>query len=134
MIIERFTQKYQVHIVEVYKKGKTGKLTVDNIRLVLDNVGNMFNGEYNTGNVLCSIQRPQYDKSHPMASGYCGVTNLPMVKRPEFIGDLDVIAENVVLGSQHFKIRNYNYYLQNINSPEVQQVLQDIIKEVECFS
>ena len=42
----RFGKTYELTIVGVYKKGKKGKLSTENIRLVLDNYECLFNNAY----------------------------------------------------------------------------------------
>ena len=76
---------------------------------------------------------PKWDKSSPMYHGNCGVSHIPMKDRPEFIGDLDVITFNVDNKAEHIKVKNYNYYRLDLNSVEVQKVLQELVDEFECF-
>ena len=85
-------------------------------------------------NLFCLPTKPEYDKSSPMYNGTCLMSNLPMKLRPEFIGDLDIITINVDNEQSHFKSKAYNYYKEDINSPEVQKVIEQMIESIECFS
>jgi len=130
--ITRFNVKYLVEVLAVYKKGKKGKLSVDNIRFVIK-PSNFYENSFCT-NLFCLPAKPEYDQNSPMYDGTCLMSNLPMKLRPEFIGDLDIITINVDTEQSHFKSKAYNYYKEDINSPEVQKVIEQMIESIECFS
>lgn len=137
MKITRFGKIFELNIVAVYKKGKKGNLSSDNIRIVIDNYKELFNNSYdplNCGMILCMPSPPKFDKTNPIYKGVCGFTGCKMSSRPELIGDLNIVSLNVDPTLEHLKIGNYNYYKVDMNSCEVPGVFDDIINKIECFS
>lgn len=106
------------------KKGKSGKLSTDNIRFVISDYDDMFNNAYDInedGFILCKPQKYEL-----------GMLDL-RTDKSEFIGNLDIIAFNVDVSKYHFRVKNYNYYKVDIESSEVQNVLKELIDNNSCF-
>ncbi|AXC36880.1 hypothetical protein NEP96_05090 [Escherichia coli] len=125
MKITRFGKTFELNIVSVYKKGKSGKLSTDNIRFVISDYYDMFNQAFEEnkfGLILCKPQKPEL-----------GILDL-RTDKSDFIGNLDIIEFKVDISKEHFRIKNYNYYKVDINSIEVQNVLDELISNNSCFT
>lgn len=125
--MHRFGKKHKLNIVAVYKKGKAEKLSVDNIRFVVDDYYDLFNKAYEStcGLILCMPERPLFESEDK--------SNITLNDRPEFIGNIQVINCNVDANAPQLKVKNYNYYKLDINSDEVQYILTKLTEEIYCF-
>lgn len=130
----RFRKPCIYNVVAVYKKGKAGKLNTENIRFLLDDIDgwdNMKDGKW----ILAIPSHPNQDLlHHPMASGRCGMTGLPMIETPELAGDIapcTFVDTSSVIPPQ-LRQKNYNYYLQT-DQAEIDAVYGELVNEIPAI-
>lgn len=125
MKITRYGKTFDLKIVAVYKKGKSKKLSTDNIRFVIDDYYDLFNFSWEPEKYKLLLCKPEKAES--------SFIDL-RTNKSEYIGNLEIIDFNVDITKEHFRVKNYNYYKVDINSIEVQTVINELIDNNTCFT
>lgn len=134
--ITRFRKKYPVRVDALYKKGKKGKLSTDNIRLLVADPTSWHNIHelHKTSHALMMPDGMEFVGNTAMANGTCAVSGIRMSERPEFIGDLGYVThveiENGGAYPEKIRSKGYNYYLQDFDDA----ALDLLINAYPCLS